>query len=73
MHHRPVGLSAIALGPGLLEQTRFEPGVVELVGDRPADPDKGEAAEIVADRGAPHAERIADLAIAHSAGVLEPQ
>ena len=73
MHHRPVGLDAIALGSRLLEQTRFERGVVEFVGHRPADPDKGETAKIIADRGAPHAERIADLAIAHPAGVLEPQ
>lgn len=41
MHHRPIGLNAIALGRGLLEQTRFERGIVEFVRDRPTDPDKG--------------------------------
>ena len=61
------------LGHRLDEQAGLERGIIKLVWDRPANPGKRKAAEIVADGCTPHAKRFANQAVAHLAGMFETQ
>ena len=73
VNDRPVRFAAITLGHRFDEQASLERGIIEFVWNRPANPGKRKATEIVADGGATHAKRFANQAVAHLAGMFEPQ
>lgn len=73
MNDGPIRFAAITLGYRFDEQASLERGIIELVRDRPSNAGKRKAAEIVTNGGATHAKRFTDQAIAHLAGMFEPQ